>query len=63
MTLIISSIKNNNSLHLYSDFLGTQSALHCQMVSPHPPAVQLVDDRYTLLFRNYIIIHIIYYVI
>ncbi len=33
-------INNNNSLHLYSAFSAfpsTQSALHCQVVSPHPP--------------------------
>ncbi len=28
---------NNNSLHLYSAFLGTQSALHGRGVSPQPP--------------------------
>lgn len=31
---------NNNSLHLFSTFLGTQSILHCQGVSPHPPPVR-----------------------
>ncbi len=28
-----------NSIHLYSDFLGTQSALHRRGISPHPPPV------------------------
>ncbi len=30
---------NNNLLHLYSAFLGTQSTLHNKGVSPHPPPV------------------------
>ncbi len=28
---------NNNELHLYSAFLGTQSDLHTRGESPHPP--------------------------
>ncbi len=30
---------NNNSLHLYSALSSTQSALHCEGVSPRPPPV------------------------
>ncbi len=30
---------NNNLLHLYSTFLGAQSALHRKGESPHPPPV------------------------
>ncbi len=32
-------IINNNSLHLYSAFLGTQSALHGRGEFPQPPPV------------------------
>ncbi len=38
----ITALQNNdniNLLHLYSAFLDTQSALHCEVGSPHPPPV------------------------
>ncbi len=33
-------IINNNLLHLYSAFLGTQDALHCEGISSTPTSVQ-----------------------
>ncbi len=48
-------IKNNNSLHLYSAFLGNQSALHRRGESPHPPpvcSVYLDDATAAILLQN-----------
>ncbi len=40
-------LNNNNLLHLYSTFLGTQSTLYSKGISPHPPPVCSVhlDER------------------
>ncbi len=47
-------INYNNLLHLYSAFLDTQSALHCQGVSPHPPPVCSIhlDDATAAIVRQ-----------
>ncbi len=47
-------ICNNNSLHLYSAFLGTQSALHYEGRSPHPPPVCSIhlDDATAAILRQ-----------
>ncbi len=44
----------NNSLHLYSAFLSTQSALHCEGGSPHPPPVCSIhlDDATAAIVRQ-----------
>ncbi len=47
---------NNNKLHLYSAFLGTQSALHSKGwgESPHPPSVCSIhlDDATAAILRQ-----------
>ncbi len=50
-----STININNSLYLYSAFLGTQSALHRRGgVSPQPPPVCSIhlDDATAVIFRQ-----------
>ncbi len=45
----------NNSLHLYSAFLGTQSALHRRGESPQPPSmcsIHLDDATAAILHQN-----------
>ncbi len=42
-------------LHLYSAFLGTQSALHSKGLSPHPPpvcSIHLDDATAAILHQN-----------
>ncbi len=51
----IMMIYNNNLLHLYSAFLGTQSALHSKGLSPHPPpmcSIHLDDVTAAILGQN-----------
>ncbi len=45
---------NNNSLHLYSAFLGTQIALHRRRISPHPPPMCSIhlDDATAAIVRQ-----------
>ncbi len=45
---------NNNKLHLYSAFLDTQSALHCEGESPHSPPVCSIhlDDATAAILRQ-----------
>ncbi len=46
---------NNNLLHLYSAFLGTQSALHRRGESPQPPpmcSIHLDDATAAILLQN-----------
>ncbi len=46
---------NNNLLHLYSAFLGTQSALHSKRESPHPPpmcSIHLDDVTAAIVQQN-----------
>ncbi len=49
-------IYNNNLLHLNSAFLGTQSALHCEGISPQPPpavsSIHLDDETAAILHQN-----------
>ncbi len=56
VALLISALNNNNSLHLYSAFLSTQSALHCEGggVSPRPPPVCSIhlDDATAAIVRQ-----------
>ncbi len=44
----------NNLLHLYSAFLGTQSTLHSEGESPHPPPVCSIhlDDATAAIVRQ-----------
>ncbi len=46
-------VNNNNLLHLYSAFLGTQSTLH-KGISPHPPAMCSIhlDDATAAIVRQ-----------
>ncbi len=45
---------NNNSLYLYSAFLGTQSALHERGESPQPPPMCSIhlDDATAAIFMS-----------
>ncbi len=45
---------NNNLLHLYSTFLGTQSALHTRGESPQPPPMCSIhlDDATAAIVRQ-----------
>ncbi len=45
---------NNNLIHLYSAFLGTQSALHERGESPQPPPVYSIhlDDATAAILRQ-----------
>ncbi len=52
---LITFINNNNSLHLYSAFLGTQSAFHRRGESPRPPpmcSIHLDDATAAILRQN-----------
>ncbi len=54
-TFIMMIYNNNNLLHLYSAFLGTQSALHSKGLSPHPPpmcSIHLDDATAAILRQN-----------
>ncbi len=54
-TFIMMIYNNNNLLHLYSAFLGTQSALHSKGLSPHPPpmcSIHMDDVTAAILGQN-----------
>ncbi len=54
-TFIMMIYNNHNLLHLYSAFLGTQSALHSKGLSPHPPpmcSIHMDDVTAAILGQN-----------